>query len=128
MAATPSRNAPSKIAKNFSRLAGVSSMPHRIFTVSGTLGGSASRTRPTIASAVSGSLSKNPPRQRPNTFFTGQAKFRSIASKPAATSFCAAGGNCSGKAPINCAPHGCSSSVTRRNRFALRPLVTLRMN
>ncbi len=97
-------------------------MPRRIFTVSGMPAGRASRTRPTIESAVSGSLNRKPPRQRPNTFFTGQAKFRSITSKPAATSFSAAGGNSSGRAPINCAPQGCSSSVTWRNRSRLAAL------
>ena len=61
---------------------------------------------------IGGSLSRKPPRQRPRTFFTGQPKFRSITSKPASTSFNAAGGNVSGTAPINCAPQGCSSSPT----------------
>ena len=103
-------------------------MPRRILTVRGTPAGRASRTRATIASAVGGSLSRKPPRQRPSTFFTGQPKFRSITSKPASTSFNAAGGNVSGTAPINCAPHGCSSSPTRRNRFALFPLVTFTTN
>jgi len=44
------------------------------------------------------------------------------------TNFSAAGANCSGEAPINWAPQGCSSSVTRKNRRALLPFVTFRMN
>jgi len=97
-ATAPKLNAPSKIAKNRSRLSGLSSMPRRIFTVSGTPGGSASRTRPTIERAVSRiAQQKAAAASAPATFFTGQAKFKSITSKPADTSFSAAGGNCSGQ-------------------------------
>ena len=91
MAATPRSNAPSKMVKNRSRLSSVSSIPRRIFTVTGMCGGTASRTRLTISSAVSSWPSKNPPRHRPKTFFTGQPKLMSITSKPAATNRCAAG-------------------------------------
>lgn len=56
IAAAPRAKAPSKIAKNFSRLSAESSMPRRIFTVTGTCGGAASRTRLTISSATSGWL------------------------------------------------------------------------
>ena len=45
-----------RISKNRSRLAEVSSMARRIFTVTGILAGTTSRTRPTISRAVLGSL------------------------------------------------------------------------
>ena len=58
IAATPRAKAPSKIVQNRSALSCESSMPRRILSVTGTSGGSASRTRDTISSAVSGTLSR----------------------------------------------------------------------
>ena len=53
-AATPRANAPSKMAQKLSALSAESSMPRRILSVTGTCAGTASRTRPTISRAVSG--------------------------------------------------------------------------
>ena len=95
-------------------------MPRRILRVTGRLGGTASRTRETISSAVSGVLRRKPPRQRPRTFLTGHPKLMSIQSKPASTSRRAAGAKSSGFAPMSCPPTGCSSSaIASRARFLL---------
>ena len=93
-------------------------MPRRILRVTGRFAGTASRTRETISSAVSGVLRRKPPRQRPRTFLTGHPKLMSIQSKPASTSRRAAGAKSSGFAPMSCPPTGCSSSaIASRARF-----------
>ena len=89
-----------------------SSTPRRIFTVTGT--GTADATASVIRQASAGSSSRWAPAPVFVTFRTGQPKFMSTTSAPAAATMRAASAIAPGSEPKIWIASGCSSPATRR--------------
>ncbi len=118
--AIPTLKAPRAIFQKAGGPSSFSRKARRSLSVTGR-SGTASRTARTISIARPGSAIKYPPRFRARTFLTGQAKFKSMTSKPIRLSAAAARAMTSGSLPMIWPATGwsASSSLTSRRKSLL---------
>ena len=121
-AAAPASKAPSAMRRKALHSVSVSRNDRRSLSVTGR--SDAAITARVISRASSGSFISAPPRRRRSTLCTGQAKFKSITSKPRSHRTVAARAMVSGLLPMSCPAMGWSRSVIREGRGGLRDLTS----